>query len=541
MSSKTVEEKSNSDNNLNSDKKPESKATTMLHKECNGSSNGEINGKKAELSELLSSIPALVMNKKGEKVLDYLKSSCSGCTCGRQSSASPSHSSCKKSPSPSVCSHHSKKHMHSSHHHHHHHAMMNEGHGSRRHTCNHTQSSKHSHESSGDPCILHGNGKEHSQDSKKQPSNNIHSHKSSQEDDEDDDFEDCEDDYEDSTDDEDEDCDDDSECDSFSEDDRSSASGHTRGDGRVCDCCYCEVFGHGMPSFMSQSSRNFTEMRDRLRQELSKRKAAKGCPETNMDTGELALLQNYKEGSTKGSVSPHRPKQEDNRNLEDLVNFIEGPKKKKPAKAVKQPEKTSKRQKKNENLPPPTAASSSSKKNDQNGHLSVPSKDDSKGKSKNTEQSNGSSSSSKSGHKENQSSNVSPSTSTANSKDKNKKTINGLKTNIPAVVVKSTSCSPSRTPSDPKNGTNKTIITKKVDEPQRPQSSNGVQATNGSIKKENKKKANKKEMKMQGKQNGIKSDVVEVVSPDEVFKPKDVNLENGELDPVEKELEAFKR
>lgn len=28
---------------------------------------------------------------------------------------------------------------------------------------------------------------------------------------------------------------------------------------------------------------------------------------------------------------------------------------------------------------------------------------------------------------------------------------------------------------------------------------------------------------------------------DEVFRPKDVNLENGDLDEFEKELEAFKR
>lgn len=28
---------------------------------------------------------------------------------------------------------------------------------------------------------------------------------------------------------------------------------------------------------------------------------------------------------------------------------------------------------------------------------------------------------------------------------------------------------------------------------------------------------------------------------EEVFKPKDVDLDNGELDEVEKELEAFKR
>ncbi|XP_050420616.1 uncharacterized protein LOC126833365 isoform X2 [Adelges cooleyi] len=33
---------------------------------------------------------------------------------------------------------------------------------------------------------------------------------------------------------------------------------------RQCDCCYCEVFGHGVPS-MAPVSRNYQEMRDRLR------------------------------------------------------------------------------------------------------------------------------------------------------------------------------------------------------------------------------------------------------------------------------------
>ncbi|XP_031785346.1 uncharacterized protein LOC100114737 isoform X2 [Nasonia vitripennis] len=41
---------------------------------------------------------------------------------------------------------------------------------------------------------------------------------------------------------------------------------------RHCDCCYCEVFGHGVPS-VAPVSRNYNEMRERLRQILSKKKA----------------------------------------------------------------------------------------------------------------------------------------------------------------------------------------------------------------------------------------------------------------------------
>jgi hypothetical protein len=246
-------------------------------------------------------------------------------------------------------------------------------------------------------------------------------------------------------------------------------------------------------------------------------------------------------GSVKGSVSPHRTK-EDNRNLEDLVNFIEGPKKKKQAKPAtngKQADnKSSKNQKKKNENPPRTTASSSSKKNEQNGHLSVPSK----GKSKigAPEQSSASSSSStvssssKSGHKENLSSNVSPSTS----KDKNKKNGNSIKVTIVDGVVKSASPSPSRTASEIKKATQAAIC------PQPSQESESIGVIPSTSNQENQ-KTSKKEGKKKGKkddkniQNLAKK--IEVLSPDEVFKPKDVSLENGELDPVEKELEAFKR
>ena len=41
---------------------------------------------------------------------------------------------------------------------------------------------------------------------------------------------------------------------------------------RVCDCCYCEVFGHGATP-VAPTSRNYNEIRERLRQRLSKRRA----------------------------------------------------------------------------------------------------------------------------------------------------------------------------------------------------------------------------------------------------------------------------
>ncbi|XP_066991500.2 mucin-5AC isoform X2 [Anabrus simplex] len=52
----------------------------------------------------------------------------------------------------------------------------------------------------------------------------------------------------------------------------SSTTTSTQRDSRHCDCCYCEVFGHGMPS-VAPVSRNYQEMRERLRLLLTKKKA----------------------------------------------------------------------------------------------------------------------------------------------------------------------------------------------------------------------------------------------------------------------------
>lgn len=57
-----------------------------------------------------------------------------------------------------------------------------------------------------------------------------------------------------------------SDCDSIEDSCSSSASGD-----KHCACCYCEVFGHGGPS-VAPVSRNYPEMRERLRLLLSKKK-----------------------------------------------------------------------------------------------------------------------------------------------------------------------------------------------------------------------------------------------------------------------------
>ncbi|XP_038191261.1 protein FAM193B isoform X6 [Arvicola amphibius] len=49
-----------------------------------------------------------------------------------------------------------------------------------------------------------------------------------------------------------------------------SSSTHPR-DGKFCDCCYCEFFGHNAPP-AAPTSRNYTEIREKLRSRLTRRK-----------------------------------------------------------------------------------------------------------------------------------------------------------------------------------------------------------------------------------------------------------------------------
>ena len=127
------------------------------------------------------------------------------------------------------------------------------------------------------------------------------------------DDEDCDDEEEDVDDEEDEEEDDDS-CSDQSSTTSTSTSNNQRGEGgRVCDCCYCEVFGHGMPA-VAPTSRNYNEMRERLRMRLSKRKAEK-CEKSGAQNG-IPIESNCK--------SKDQIEKQDERDLEELINFIEG-------------------------------------------------------------------------------------------------------------------------------------------------------------------------------------------------------------------------
>uniref|UniRef100_H3C5P1 Family with sequence similarity 193 member A n=1 Tax=Tetraodon nigroviridis TaxID=99883 RepID=H3C5P1_TETNG len=83
----------------------------------------------------------------------------------------------------------------------------------------------------------------------------------------------------------------------------STSTSTNQKEGKYCDCCYCEFFGHGGPP-AAPTSRNYAEMREKLRLRLTKRKEEQPKREEHQ-----SILERD------GGV-------EDHRRVEDLLQFI---------------------------------------------------------------------------------------------------------------------------------------------------------------------------------------------------------------------------
>ncbi|OCT99263.1 protein FAM193A [Xenopus laevis] len=90
--------------------------------------------------------------------------------------------------------------------------------------------------------------------------------------------------------------------DSCSEHSSSTSTSTNQKEGKYCDCCYCEFFGHGGPP-SAPTSRNYAEMREKLRLRLTKRKEE-----------QPKKMDQLPERETGGVV--------DHRKVDDLVQFI---------------------------------------------------------------------------------------------------------------------------------------------------------------------------------------------------------------------------
>ncbi|VVC32864.1 Hypothetical protein CINCED_3A003595 [Cinara cedri] len=170
-----------------------------------------------------------------------------------------------------------------------------------------------------------------------------------------------------------------SECSSGRSSQDDSCSERSTSSPRQCDCCYCEVFGHGLPS-MAPVSRNYQEMRDRLRNLYLLKKAKQNVHPTNDTVKQKQKETNVhkpqpvhptnqasqpsdKSGALKGATKKKKEdpiltdivngnvklKNDDaplcNKPIDELVNFIEGNKATNEKRAAK---KARRREKKEE-------------------------------------------------------------------------------------------------------------------------------------------------------------------------------------------------
>ncbi|XP_054912511.1 protein FAM193A isoform X1 [Poeciliopsis prolifica] len=116
--------------------------------------------------------------------------------------------------------------------------------------------------------------------------------------------------------------------DSCSEHSSSTSTSTNQKEGKYCDCCYCEFFGHGGPP-AAPTSRNYAEMREKLRLRLTKRKEEQPKREEQQPVIERD-----------GGV-------EDHRRVEDLLQFINSADNK-PASSTKAAKRARHKQKKME-------------------------------------------------------------------------------------------------------------------------------------------------------------------------------------------------
>ncbi|KAL1114788.1 hypothetical protein AAG570_007612, partial [Ranatra chinensis] len=97
-----------------------------------------------------------------------------------------------------------------------------------------------------------------------------------------------------------------------------SHSENSQPDPRHCDCCYCEVFGHGIPT-AAPMSRNYQEMRERLRLLLNKKKSK--CKSSSASPQRPAQTSKYVNPKPEGYQKACNI---GDRDLEDLLVYIEG-------------------------------------------------------------------------------------------------------------------------------------------------------------------------------------------------------------------------
>lgn len=344
------------------------------------------------------------------------------------------------------------------------------------------------------------------------------------------------------------------------------------GQTRVCDCCYCEVFGHGA-SPMAPTSRNYAEMRERLRQRLSKKREEcnKTCPDDSSNdkggggagvtTNDVSSANNNNHlNNSNFNTKTSSNHVADQRNLDELLEFINGRSTKDNDKSLSKKKQDHKNNNNNTNK-----INSKNKSNNNCNHnnktsASVSTKNisspminnSSKSQTNNASSKNNASKSCQSNGSCNVGGKLKPQNVTTKSRNNVKKTLDEAN-NINNSITK-------RKNNNTNNNNNTTNInpsSKKMPTPKpdtlsptpvtqfranRPSSKQKNNPSNIMSKDTNHKASQPKRTGQKMKPKCCDDCDCSPPGPDDVFLPKrDIDLNNDELDDLERELEAFKR
>ncbi|XP_021378384.1 protein FAM193A-like isoform X2 [Mizuhopecten yessoensis] len=118
-------------------------------------------------------------------------------------------------------------------------------------------------------------------------------------------------------------------CDSVSDscsEQSSTTSSSNQKEGKYCDCCYCEFFGHGNPP-VAPTSKNYAEMRDRLRLRLKKKNEAKQDYHKDTCANKREIPKLEPDACTSFVTTHHEDDSKDPmelKGLDELIRFING-------------------------------------------------------------------------------------------------------------------------------------------------------------------------------------------------------------------------
>jgi len=120
--------------------------------------------------------------------------------------------------------------------------------------------------------------------------------------------------------------------DNCSEKSSSTSNSTSQKEGKYCDCCYCEFFGHGNPP-VAPTSKNYAEMRDKLRLRLKKKQNEVKSDEPLNSKCSLRDLHSHPCTHAPASIKDLPPvtcgddseePTTETRGLDELISFING-------------------------------------------------------------------------------------------------------------------------------------------------------------------------------------------------------------------------